>query len=448
MAVLQLNAQTPLDSLYLSQIERTMDSLERMQRVVEEVQKYEDRLLKDEMRFHYKEAMPLVRGLIQLGTNRPFIRHDGLFAEKDFEVQDYAVAGLPLATAWTLKLLGVESRSKSKRMVTANVLAAALTLGMTGGLKNSVDELRPNGINNHSFPSGHVALAFMGATILEREFGHISPWVTVGGYAVATTTEWLRLRHNAHYVHDIFTGAGIGIVATNLAYFITDRIFGPKAVNRPRLYQGDVVRLGRFLEQPVSVSLVAGSEITPKHIDDGAIDLLQTGGSSMPLSSFGGTVRLRTSSTFSSGVDYSYFFDSRWALDAGARISTTQAKVDLRHPTLHDADFSGNVLNQYHLNLGFRYSVPLGFNVRVAARAFGGGCCTKQTDFHYLSPVPQPLSLIRVPQSWDAEAGAGISVEMLETKNCVTGFSIDYLHSFSKIFPDRCLVNSYWKILL
>ena len=402
-----LKAQDSVDSLYLMQIEQTMDSLEQIQRVVEEVQKYENRLLRDEMRFHINDGASLLRGLIQTGTNRSFIRHEGTFPKKNFEIQDYAVAGLPLVTTWTLKMLGVKSRSTTRRMLTANTLAIILAGGSVEGLKLCVNETRPNGKDNHSFPSGHTALAYASATILEREYGHISPWITVGGYTAATATEWLRLRHNAHYINDIFIGAGIGIIATNLAYFLTDQIYGAKEINRPQLYKGDIIRLGRFLEQPTSFSLLAGSEITSKHLNLDGIDW-------------------RTSSTYTAGLEYSYFFDSHWAADVNARLATTQLKAEDISLTTTPAF----TLSQYHLNGGLRYSTMLGLNTRLALRAFGGECYTDHTH------------------KWNVEAGAGISLEVITTKNYVTGFSADYMHSFSDLLPDRCLISSYWKILL
>ena len=402
-----LKAQGSVDSLYLLQLEQTMDSMEQIQQIVKEVQKYEQRLLREEMTFHYGESAMLLRGLIQTGTNRSFINHDGLFPDKDFEVQDYVVASLPLATTWTLKALGVESRSKTRRMLVANALAWAIGGGTTQILKHAVGEVAPNGSNNHSFPSGHTVFAYVSATILEREYGHISPWITVGGFTAATATEWLRLRHNAHYINDIFTGAGIGIVATNLAYFLTDQIYGAKGINQPRLYKGDIVRLGRFLEQPTSFSLLAGSELTSKHLHLDGIDW-------------------RTSSTYTAGLEYTLFLNPHWGIDLTTRMATTQVKAEDISLTTTPA-FS---LRQYHLNGGLRYSTPIGLNTRVGLRAFGGECYTDPTH------------------KWNAEAGAGLSFEFITTKNYVTGFSADYVHSFSDLFPDRCIINSYWKILL
>ena len=438
VALLRMSAQESVDTLLLKALERQMDSLERVEKVKAEIAKYENRLLREEMRFHLNEGVSLLWGMIQAGTNHSLIEHDGRFPYRDFEAQDYAVAGVPLVTTWTLKALGVESRSKTRRMLTANVMALALTSGVVQGLKHSIHEQRPNGKDTQSFPSGHSAIAFMSAAILEREYGHISPWITVGGYTTATLTEWLRLRHHAHYINDIFTGAGIGVVTTNLAYFITDRIFGKDAINQPRLYKGDVVRLGRFLEQPVSLSLTAGSEITSKRIGPAAFQALP----SSPLAPE--DITLRTSSTWTSGFDYSYFLNAHWAVDASARVATTQLKADVYHASLGNSDVQAALLHQYHFNLGMRYSLPLGLNTRFSLHAYGGSSYTQQTDIRLLDQTP----LIRIPHRWHPELGAGLGIEVLDTKNYVTGFTIDYLHQFSDIFPNRCLVSTYWKILL
>jgi len=429
----QSNAQMAVDSLYLLQIEQTMDSLERVKRVVEEVRRYEDRLLREEQRFHFSDNTLLLRGLIQTATNHSFIKNESRFRQTDFNLQDYAVAGLPLFSAWTLKVAGVESRSKFRRMFIANAIATGLTIGSVEALKQLVSEDRPNGRNSHSFPSGHSAIAYMGAAILDREFGHHSPWISVGGYAAATATEWLRLRHNEHYVNDIFTGAGIGLVATNLAYFLTDCIYGEEEINRPQLYRSDIIRLGRFLDRPISLSLMAGSEITSKHLTVDGIDLC-------------------TSSVYMAGLQYSYFFHPHWALDAEARISTVQVKPDLNTGALKNADIVANTLSQYHFNLGFRYSLPIGLNTRFAFRVFGGEAYTKRTEFTLNTPSSSSSSssssLVTIPHAWHPEVGAGLSVDFYDTRKYVTGFSLDYLHHFSGIFPDRCLFSSYWKILL
>lgn len=87
----------------------------------------------------------------------------------------------PLAFAWGLKACGVRSRSSWGRMIVSNAFSAALMAAMVNSLKYSVRAERPDGSTRNSFPSGHAATAFMAASILHKEFGHRSPWFSVGG---------------------------------------------------------------------------------------------------------------------------------------------------------------------------------------------------------------------------------------------------------------------------
>ena len=400
-----------VDTLYLSRVEQMLDSLERIQKVQAEVQKYEDQLMKKEMSMNLMQAFPLVRGGYAVIANQKFADDKPLFPRYNWDGKDYIPASVPLAATWLLKAVGVESRSKLNRMITANALALAMSEGIVWGLKQAVNERRPDGRDNHSFPSGHSSFAFVGATILDREYGHLSPWISVGGYAVATGTQMLRLRHHSHYVHDVVMGATIGVVSTNFAYYLADRIYGAKGLNRPRLYKGDVVRFGRFLEQPTSISLASGFEFGSKKVD----------------SSFAtdGT-KLHLSSTFSVSLDYSYFFDSHWAAEAIVRHSTIGVQ--------HLPEQIGDMLNIYHANLAVKYSHPLGFGQRVSLRLLAGERYNEK--------------VFSIPSAWDFETGAGINVSLLDTKKYVVGFNLDYLHSFSHLCTDRWYFASSWRILL
>lgn len=410
LLVSSLHAQE-VDSLYLSRIEQLMDSLERVEKVKGEVAKYEQQLLKKEMSLNLLQGLPVVRGLYSMYDSRKFIDNEPLYSSYNWNTKDYVPASLPLATAWMLKAFGVKSRSKLNRMITANGLALLMSEGIVWGLKHTVDERRPDGRDTHSFPSGHSSLAFVGAIILDREFGHLSPWISVGGYTVATGTQMLRLRHHAHYVHDVAMGAAVGVLSTNLAYFLTDRIIGERGINRPRLYKGDVVRFGRFLEQPTSISVYSGMEFGAKKVDDEfASD----------------NTSLRLSSTFSVGADYSCFIDSHWAAEGAFRLSTTGIQ--------QQPDNVGSTLNQYHAGLGVKYSMPVGLSQRVSFRLLAGERYTE----HVFS----------IPSRWDFESGGGVNISILDTNKYVVGFNIDYIHSFSRLCRDRWFFASSWRILL
>jgi len=99
--------------------------------------------------------------------------------------------------------------------------------GMVLGLKQYVpvmrpnDEQRPNNERrNNSFPSGHTASAITGAHIMYREYKDVSPWIGVGGYLMATATGTFRILNRAHWLSDVVTGAGIGLLSAEIGYMM------------------------------------------------------------------------------------------------------------------------------------------------------------------------------------------------------------------------------------
>jgi membrane-associated phospholipid phosphatase len=89
------------------------------------------------------------------------------------------------------------------------VRAQILTQSLTQVIKLSVGRTRPDGSNNHSFPSGHSAGTFATATVLQRRYG----WrVGVTAYGIAAYVAASRLSENKHYLSDVIFGAAIGIM--------------------------------------------------------------------------------------------------------------------------------------------------------------------------------------------------------------------------------------------
>jgi hypothetical protein len=88
--------------------------------------------------------------------------------------------------------------------------AQILTEMMVEPLKFSVRRLRPDGRNRQSFPSGHAAITFATATVIERHLG----WrKAVLGYVIALYVASSRLHDNVHYLSDVVFGAAIGSIA-------------------------------------------------------------------------------------------------------------------------------------------------------------------------------------------------------------------------------------------
>ena len=137
---------------------------------------------------------------------------------------------VPLATMLTLKAAGVENGRNWWETIGTAGAAYILSEAITYGLKHTVKKTRPDQDDHYSFPSGHATLAFSGATILHKEYGHVSPWISVGGYAVATLTAIDRVQRDRHHWYDVAAGAGIGVLSTELIYYLSDQLFGKRDI--------------------------------------------------------------------------------------------------------------------------------------------------------------------------------------------------------------------------
>lgn len=158
-----------------------------------------------------------------------------LFADARTGIDDYTRFFGPLMTVG-LKLGGYEGHSDWPRLAVSGAMSYGITTCLIYGLKNTATVTRPDGSSNDSWPSGHAAIAFAGATILHKEYGRTrSPWFSVAGYGMATTTGMMRILHNRHWASDVLSGAGIGIMSTELAYALSDMIFKEKGLLRHEL---------------------------------------------------------------------------------------------------------------------------------------------------------------------------------------------------------------------
>lgn len=92
-------------------------------------------------------------------------------------------------------------------------LSAAVTAGVTLGLKYLVKEQRPDFSNRHSFPSGHSAVTFASATYIGRRYGW--KW-SIPAYVLSAYTAWGRVYGKKHYWWDVAAGAAIGAASSML----------------------------------------------------------------------------------------------------------------------------------------------------------------------------------------------------------------------------------------
>lgn len=144
---------------------------------------------------------------------------------------DDVMEHVPMASVLILKASGVNSQHDWPQFLLTAGASYLVTAGITKGLKWTVDEWRPDNSDTNSFPSGHTAMAFSGATALRHEFGEISPWVTVAGYSVATFVAVDRVAKKRHHWYDVTAGAAIGIAATEASYWLSEKLFDKKEVH-------------------------------------------------------------------------------------------------------------------------------------------------------------------------------------------------------------------------
>jgi len=82
----------------------------------------------------------------------------------------------------------------------------------TSVLKASVSRLRPEH-GTHSFPSGHAAMAFTSATLIEANSG---PLLGLPAYGLAAFTGFERVEAGRHFPSDVLAGAAIGTLAAGV----------------------------------------------------------------------------------------------------------------------------------------------------------------------------------------------------------------------------------------
>lgn len=138
---------------------------------------------------------------------------------KPIPYDDYTQYASALAI-YALDWAGIKAKHNFRDR-TLIVATSYLIMGATvQTMKRSFGIERPDGSNFHSFPSGHTATTFVGAHILFKEYKDVSPWIGIGGYAVASATGAMRIFNKKHWISDVVTGAGIGILSAEVGYML------------------------------------------------------------------------------------------------------------------------------------------------------------------------------------------------------------------------------------
>jgi len=140
------------------------------------------------------------------------------FPKTNTNVDDY-IQYAPIAILYTSDLLGVKHRNNAFNQTKYLIISELATSIIINSLKRITHSTRPNG-EPFSFPSGHTSQSFTGATVLYHETKDYCLPLAYSGYLFSTATAVLRVTNNKHWVSDVLVGAGIGILVTNLVYYI------------------------------------------------------------------------------------------------------------------------------------------------------------------------------------------------------------------------------------
>jgi hypothetical protein len=126
----------------------------------------------------------------------------------------------PALAVYGLNAMGIHGKHNFKDRTILYGMSMLISNSVIFSVKRVSGEQRPDGSDDYSFPSGHTANAFVAAEFMRQEYKDVSPWYGIAGYAVAATTGYLRMYNNRHWFSDVVAGAGVGIAATKLAYWL------------------------------------------------------------------------------------------------------------------------------------------------------------------------------------------------------------------------------------
>jgi membrane-associated phospholipid phosphatase len=172
-------------------------------------------------------------GLFTATENNLFDKYDVFkvrnehFPQFHTQADDY-LQYAPIVAVYSLHALGIKGDHDFANRTALLVKSELFMLAMVLPLKEWTAVPRPDSGEPNSFPSGHTAQAFVAATFLHKEYGKDHPWYSVAAYSTATTVGVLRVLNNRHWVSDVLVGAGVGILATNLAYLTHQNKWGKK----------------------------------------------------------------------------------------------------------------------------------------------------------------------------------------------------------------------------
>ena len=392
-----LSADIRIDSIQTSgitddsQISDTTES-EAAKQVIDHKKSYSYNVSKRDFYKMLYAGVPLIgAGLSVHASNENFKSFRNEYAKQYNTHYDDILQYTPGMVMLGMKALGVKGRSSWGRMAVSDAFSIALMASVVNTLKHTVHERRPDGSNSRSFPSGHTATAFMCATMLHKEYGHISPWISIGGYTVATATGVSRILNNKHWISDVMVGAGIGILSTEMGNFLTDLIFKDKGLHKFELSE----RYDRW-HKPSFLGLYVGYNISGSKFDT-------------PV----GQIKMKLG--MNAGVEGAYFFNPY--IGVGGRMNFADMPLQLNREILpHDIEFNS-------ASAGVYLSYPFSSWIHLSAKVLGG--------FNHFSRFSIAEGY-RIGGNNSGVFSTGVSVVLMTSRAFNLRFFCDYniMHSF------------------
>ena len=223
----------------------------------------------------------------------------------------------------------------------------------------------------------------------------------MAGYSVATATGIMRVLNNRHWVSDVLSGAGIGIMSTELAYALGDVIFKGKG-----LLRNDKDSVASIITHPsffaISMGIGWGSKNLDFHAEDEEVSR---------------DLNMKFRSSTMVGVEGAYFINPYIGFGGRLRLNTSPingwdrvldyAKEDLTstlQSIREDADFSdlSNIvftdddhkpeytiesdhLTEFAYDLGVYGNLPLSRHFAIGAKLLGGRSIMQELNLkaHY-----------------------------------------------------------------
>ena len=353
-----------------------------------------------------------------------------------------------------LKLGGYEGRSDWPRLLASAAMSYGIMAGFVNGIKYTAKEMRPDGSTANSWPSGHTATAFVGASLLHKEYGLTrSPWWSVAGYGVATATGVMRVLNNRHWISDVLSGAGIGILSTELAYGICDLLFKERG-----LLMNDLSIYPDLTKRPSFFSISMGIGFGNKHLVLPPFNFIGYGDEHDKA-----PMELQFGNATAVGAEAAYFFNRYIGVGARLRVKATPIKKwssfaakeeevmrdglssnpEIR-PGVKDANLTiqSDHITEFAADAGLYFSLPLSSRFALGAKVLAGRSVMDDVDVDgYFSGFKMKMvngHYVKTDEAIDCKWDY-INLKASNSYKFGSGFSVTYAHknSFSwRLFLD------------